>query len=286
MARPRSASEVIDRVSAIAELSTEDDERVVQAYFRHPPLVGRSETRARLHALLNRVRQRAGGSVLLEGGPGSGKSAQLADLEREARLSGLMVLSINARAYRAPMSACKALLERAALELAVASVANENAPRVASTPAESADDMCERLLALVRFHAVLLSIDDAEHLDSESAAVFAQLSKMIASAPMLLALTASSDDAQAQVGLRPMRRNATRVQLTPLGADDVEQLTRGIFGDVPGLKRLSSWLSVQGGGAPAAIMELLAEQLEKSAIRYQDGAWLLPQELVATWLKQ
>jgi hypothetical protein len=287
LARPRQASEVIDRLTAIAELATEDDEAVVRSYFRDPPLVGRSEATARLTARLERLKKGVGASVLLEGAVGHGKTAMLAAFERDARLAGAVVLSVNARAHVQPMSTCDALLERATLELGKRPITPAKRPstRRSFNSLHAATDPVVRMAGvfetLHRTRPIVVCVDDADHADHDSIAVLVKLAQATTSRPILIALSASSEDVDSQISMRPVRRKAVRIQLEPLHEKETESLVRSIFGDVQGLKRLSQWLAQEAEGSPMMITELLGTLLERKSIRYVDGAWVLPRELPA-----
>jgi tRNA A-37 threonylcarbamoyl transferase component Bud32/tetratricopeptide (TPR) repeat protein len=290
LSRPASAAELIDRLRVIVELPRDEDRRVLSSYLQNPPLVGREEQRARVQARLKRTLSGRGGVLMIEGSVGHGKSALMHDLTREGRLLGLRVLSVNARAQQTHFGAYRALFEQAAVELGErvhaivppALYAESAAPAEALLPGhDQVERLARGLVELSMLGPLCIAIDDADHADVDSAAVFTRASDLIAPKPILLVLSAEADNAHEQVPLRVLRRAAVRVRVTPLVNAELERLLRTIFGEVPGIKRLSAWLVEQTSGSPMLCMELLGELVERSVLRYEDGAWLLPQELPA-----
>lgn len=96
-ARPASAAEVIERLSGIAGLLADERAQAVSAaYLTTPALVGREALLRDARARLVRARQGNGGTVLIEGGPGSGRSRALDACVLDAKLLGAVVLRADA----------------------------------------------------------------------------------------------------------------------------------------------------------------------------------------------
>ncbi|HMJ11358.1 MAG TPA: serine/threonine-protein kinase, partial [Polyangiaceae bacterium] len=68
--RPASAAEVMERLSAIADLPIDEQLLVSQAYLSTPTLVGREGQLDEIRKRLGRALRRRGGSLLLQGVPG------------------------------------------------------------------------------------------------------------------------------------------------------------------------------------------------------------------------
>ena len=58
-----------------------------------------------------------------------------------------------------------------------------------------------------------------------------------------------------------------------------EELVRGMFGDVPRLARLATWMQSVAGGSPLHCMELARHLVERKVIRYEGGLWSVPDDL-------
>ncbi|MET0385621.1 MAG: protein kinase [Polyangiales bacterium] len=95
--RPPSAADVMERLSAIGELTLDEALLVGQAYLSTPNLVGREEARAITLRRLQRVRDGQGTSLLVSGAPGTGRSRFLDVCVLEAKLAGAFVLRADAR---------------------------------------------------------------------------------------------------------------------------------------------------------------------------------------------
>ena len=137
MARPSSAAEVIQRLSAIAGLADSEPIEVGRGYLQSPRLVGRQRELERFRLAVGKhlrarpsappspvfspeddigatgrfrpvgkMRQRERAAVewpflVIEGAAGAGRSRMLQELMLEARLSGALVLSVSAATLRA-----------------------------------------------------------------------------------------------------------------------------------------------------------------------------------------
>ncbi|HMI92202.1 MAG TPA: serine/threonine-protein kinase, partial [Polyangiales bacterium] len=94
--RPASAAEVMDRLSAIAELPADEQMLVSQAYLTTPTLVARDRELARVRRKMLRALRGRGGAVLISGGPGVGRSRLLDACVLEAKLAGSTVMRADA----------------------------------------------------------------------------------------------------------------------------------------------------------------------------------------------
>ncbi len=97
MARPFSASEVVEKLTVCAELEPEDTPEVKQSYLATPRLVGRgaliTELRKRVFAMYTGQK---GETILFEGPCGIGRSRLLAELVLEGKVIGATVLTARA----------------------------------------------------------------------------------------------------------------------------------------------------------------------------------------------
>lgn len=296
MARPASAAEVMDRLTAIAGLPPEPEgERVAGSYLMHPPLVGREESMARLLDGLELAAQGRGAALRIEGARGLGRSALVAQLTRHAQLHGTSVLRAQSGAQGSPLGVMRPLL-RAALTaepalaqahpLAARLCAQEAAlsPRTAAEGAEHEARLFASiracLLEFARRTPTLLAVDDVHRADLESLGLLVALAHAAPSHALLVVLTAASDETPAHAHAYARLSDASaRVELAALEGDQLSTLTTSIFGGVPNNRRLAMWLHQRGGGNPARCMGLARLLLERGAIQYMTGTFSLPYDV-------
>ncbi len=96
VARPASAAEVIEKLSAIAALEVDETLLISKAYLSTPMLVGRDKERLRIRKQMLKVLQGRGGTVLVEGPSGVGRSRLLDACVLEGKLAGATVLRADA----------------------------------------------------------------------------------------------------------------------------------------------------------------------------------------------
>jgi tetratricopeptide (TPR) repeat protein/type II secretory pathway component PulM len=96
MARPASAAEVMERLSAIARVQIDEQLMVRQAYLATPTLIGRDQLILRVRKLMVRAMHRRGGTLLISGLAGMGRSRVLDTCVLEGKLAGAAVLRADA----------------------------------------------------------------------------------------------------------------------------------------------------------------------------------------------
>ncbi len=96
LSRPGSAAEVMERLSAIAGLTVDEQLVASQSYLSTPVLAGRNEQVARIRKLMFRALKGRGGTVMIEGDEGVGRSRFLDACVLEGKLVGANVLRIEA----------------------------------------------------------------------------------------------------------------------------------------------------------------------------------------------
>jgi hypothetical protein len=297
--RPVSAAEVMDRLGAIVGSPPDEHLRVHQAYLWTPTLVGRDAQLAcvRERALL--APEQRGTSVLIHGVEGAGRSRLLDACVLEAKLLGMIVLRAEAGSESAPGAVLRVLaaqLVAAAQELALAKVEPylaELAPvlpevcgRTSHLPSSSDDALPPALLSWFREVAeerpLLVAIDDVERLDALSAAFVVRLGQACPSCAISLLATASSAEARGSsrdAAPAALARISTLLDLVPLDAIQTKQLLGSVFGEVPNLHALASYVDQVAAGNPRDIMRLLQHLVGEQLVRYECGTWSLPEQL-------
>jgi tetratricopeptide (TPR) repeat protein len=305
LGRPSSAAEVIDRLSALAQLDAEPLTGIAESHLLSSALVGREREKAQLKQHVARAKRGLGSVVVLEGPPGMGRSRLASELAIDARIAGVTSLRIDALAHPEPNAALRALaavlLESAPSEAGEALRAHaavlalefdELRARVPESQRASASLPKSRperrahlqsafarwVLATAEQRPLVLVVDDASALDADSAGALVMLGHAAPSSRLLLVLTLQNDSV-APVAVQQLTRLASRLRLPALSGDEVDGLVASVFGDVPHRARLTPWLSAAGRGNPGQSLELLKHLVERGLIRYERGAWALPAEL-------
>lgn len=300
LARPASAAYVSERLTSIAELDAEPDERsVAYSYLARPPLVGRDQPLSHFHDALEALSCGQGSSTLLAGAGGLGRSALLETLSLRAQLMGAVVLSVRAESSGPPFALAHALVETAfslfpdlegTMHDSPAGLANDKVD--APTHARSAFEMSARQVAVIesvrtivlevsRRVPLVVLVDDVHLLDSGSLALLATLAEDVTHERVLLALSARTDQQPLAelTAYRKLEELTRQVTLTPLTEEQVEQLVQFVFGDDANMRRLSVWIFRSGGGNPATTMDLARLLVQRGLLRYELGSFHLPHEL-------
>ncbi|HMJ16710.1 MAG TPA: protein kinase, partial [Polyangiaceae bacterium] len=294
-ARPVSAGEVSERLTALADLPASDVPEVAQAYLVTPSFVGREYVLRRFRRLLRRAALGRGVGVLLEGQSGVGRSRLLTHLLNEAKLDGVLALRANAKSFGQAFGPIRALAKQLyAMELELTRQAASDAllsteldPLAAPAREIEAPDP-ERAPALIAAYAELfvqvgkkrrlaLGVDDLDHSDASSIGVLARVS---ASAPSsgLLVLATSESPAKNPM-LERFRAESRSLHVLPLRVDDTTALLSSIFGDVPFIAAISQWVHDLAEGNPRTALELAQQLVDQQVARLEHGRWRLPASL-------
>jgi tetratricopeptide (TPR) repeat protein len=303
LARPASASEVMDRLTLIANLPPEQGEQEVAfSYLRHPPLSGRSQELSSIRQVLQQTLDGRGKAVLVQGMTGVGRSALLDQVALEAQLAGATVLRSQGGAH-AGAFAVAVSLTRAALAVqpeiantpsvtdsilpALSGVEEpKSRPQLVRSPVDMANLHTRKLTAiqdclngLSHEQPLVIIVDDLQRADAESLAVLASLAQGIEERRLLLVMGVTDGHAPEAGGLAKLSQCATKMQLAVLGRDDVVELVTAIFGGVPNSRRLALWLYTHSGGNPARCMDLLRTLLQRRVVQYVSGTFSLPHDV-------
>lgn len=297
LARPSSAAEVMDRLTAIGNLPHEEPQaRVAESYLAHPPLVGRGGQLDIFAERLRRAIAGKGGSFWVEAAHGLGRSALLDAYARKAQLSGATLLRARAHAQSDAFSVLRSLLRTAlAIEPRLASahpaVAEFCASSEQAAEGRSASEALERNgrliaeseLCLREFSdrtPLVLMIDDVQRADPESLGLLAALAREAKTHPLLLVISTALGEALAD-GLAHARllEDSVALSLNPLDLELIVELISTVFGPVPNVRRLALWLAQNGGENPQRCMTLARLLLAREEIQYLSGTFSLPYDV-------
>lgn len=303
--RPTTAAEIMERVSAIAELDEDPSAAVAESHLVSTAFCGRGRELQQLSLHVRNAMLGEGGVVIVESSTGMGKSRLLSELLISARLAGMTTLRVDALAYPEPLGVIQAL-GTLLLEKSPAEATETLAPHLpvlwqalpearhhmrppSRPPVPLPEDVNERR-ARIQHHFVrwtldvaarkplLLVVDDAHATDTTSAGVLAEIAH-VARATRILLVTTELLGAEAPVAIQQLARLGARIKLRSLPLPAIEQLVSSAFGDVPNRARLTQWLFDVGHGNPGQSLALLAHLMSTGVIRYAEGAWVLPAEL-------
>jgi len=303
--RPTTAAEIMERVSAIAELEEDPLARVAESHLLSTEFCGRDRELSQLSLHVRNALLGQGGVVVVESATGMGKSRLLSELLISARLAGMTTLRVDAIAYPEPLGVIQTL-GTLLLEKSPAEASETLAPhlpvlwqalpearhhmRPPSKPPLPLPEESNERRARIQHHFVrwtldiaarkplLIVVDDAHATDRASAGVLAEIAHVARGARVLL-VTSELLDAEAPVAIQQLAKLGARIKLRALPLPAVEQLVQSSFGDVPNLARLTQWLFEVGHGNPGQSLALLSHLMSTGVIRYAEGAWVLPAEI-------
>ena len=299
-ARPQTAAEVMERLCVIASLPKEELPEITRGYLTTPTLVGRHATLLSIRGRMLSLVRGDGGSVLLEGPAGSGRSRMIDACVFEGKLLGALVVRADAGdavgawgVARELAAQLFALLPQESIEATRLSTgvlghvidelrAEQSGSITVTFPERSLilRELRDFVLALTRQQRLLIVIDDADRIDEPSAAFLAALADKAERQKLLIVVAMESELERKELGsLSLLRSLAYRVPLPPLDAEQTEALMRSIFGDVPNVGLVAGHVHALAHGNPRASMELAQHLVDRGLARYEAGSWLLPPQL-------
>jgi tetratricopeptide (TPR) repeat protein len=309
--RPRTAFEVMQRLTAIAGIERVEPLSVSQAYLSTPVMVGRDGA---LEVLRSHMRLAFAGQargVLIEGASGVGRSRVLDACVVEAKMLGATTLLASATTARGEGFAVAQTLAEQLLEMlpdaALASARSSGTfevlfdePTATGPGAESPPQLrvlteskvprlqrqkalSDWLLYLGETHPIVIAIDDAHEIDEPSAALLAVLARQARRHRLLVAATAETGAPRtAPAALEVLAGLSVKIQLSPLTRTQTEELLGSLFGDVQNLGLVSDGVHRISAGIPRASMDLAKHLVDKGVISYDSGGWTLPGRLDAS----
>jgi hypothetical protein len=313
-ARPDTAAEVMQRLSAIADLPLDDHAAVSRSYLSTPAMFGRERQLLVMRRRVLALARSEGGTIMIDGAPGNGRSRLLDACVLEAKLVGATVVRAGASdAVAGELGVARALAEQLAQAFperaaalgrlhadvlgAVVSSLDVN-PRPVALPVgplgtsmpPSAETLPDRgrllrelrdfVVELARGQRVLIAVDDVEQIDAFSATWLAALAHKVSKHAIIIAVSVSKDaDFTGLTHLKVLRDAATCVSAEPLDAAQTEALLRSVFGDVTNVRIVAARIFALAQGSPRTTMELSQHLVDEKLARYSGGAWSLPDTL-------
>jgi serine/threonine protein kinase/ABC-type transporter Mla MlaB component len=298
--RPPSAFEVMQRLAAIADLKSSEDEAVSRAYLATPSLIGRESELDAFRKQLLTYRMSRGRASLISGAPGVGRSRLVDACALEAKTLGFTVLRATASSTSAPFATARDLTEHlrealrshelyaAASELWVAAPGAETSEPLQLKTFDASGPGAEQLqralcglwLSVSEKHPLVIAVDDVNRIDAASASVLLAFLDGAAQRAVRLVLSADSS-APASDALRALARRCEVVKLEPLSREQVLQLLGSLFGEVANLDMLAREIYAVTAGNPRQCMDTAQHLVERGLVRYAVGTWTIASRLSA-----
>jgi tetratricopeptide (TPR) repeat protein len=306
LARPSSAAEIIDRLTAIGELEPLDEEESTRGYLQSAAMVGRKDEMARIEKRMRRALKGRGRAITIEAPSGTGKSRFLQEVGLTAQVAGALVLRAQSTSIqRGPYGLMRELahsLIAAAPEEALAcakkhaSVVARVIPElkerlghvvIAKPIGELTDDRIrvqEKIVAwfseVAASRPLVLLVDDMQRCDEVSASVLASLAHQAQKLPLLLVAGLRTDErVRAPAAIAAIRDSGIPLRLRGLNESDVEDLVEALFGDIQHAARVAQWIHQAAGGSPLHCTELARHLVDKGVVQFLDGEWVVSPEL-------
>jgi DNA-binding CsgD family transcriptional regulator len=242
-------------------------------------LVGRESEMALLTGLVKKVAQGRGGSVLIEGEPGIGKSALVRAAVAEAPAVGCQMFwgagdelgqalpllpFLDGLRVREPSTNPRREMIVRLLRGEVSADRGTDVPTV----------LAEQLLALVAeqcaVRPTILIVDDLQWADQASVTLWRRLARSAGQVPLLLVgMMRPVPQRDDLLALRRMAGDAVRLELTRLSEDAVTDLVAALAGGRPDASLLR--LADGAAGNPLYVTELVAALARSSSLTITEG---------------
>lgn len=302
LARPANAAEVIDQLTALAELEPEEHDHTAEAYVVSSNLVGRDRELEWFERRTTRLLNGHGAEIIVEGPAGIGKTRLVHEAVLKSQLLGATVIQADALAAPGGFGVAAALsvqLLRSCPEVALRAVEPH-----ASLIAHLSPELWEKLgkpklmplelnpgerrvrlqtalhdwfLEVVKAGPMFVAVDNLQAADDNSAAFLAALGHRARELPLMVVYTQRiGEPVVAAAPVRALRRRAGRLKLGSLTSDDYVELVKSLFGDVANVGRLAKLLYDRSAGNPQQTMDYVRLLVKKQTVKYVGGTWVLP----------
>lgn len=297
-ARPASAHEALGLLAEVtgAELVEANVQADPAMVLSTPALTGRDAAVASFDNAVQAARQGSGSLIVLHGAPGTGRTRLLEELDVRSRIAGVRVIRWDPGAGP-PASALSSAIRQILREQASEDVTGlvDGLRRIARLELETtadvgvsqeglldrlADVALDTLYAASRRLPLALLVDDVTSGGPHAPAFVARLARGIARSRIVLAVACKVPEDVPPKGID--RTIASLEELRPLESAEIASLVRTALGEVSGEEELASWLRLQTGGIPSAIIDLLHWLLESGVLARRKGRWFVTQSLEMT----
>jgi tetratricopeptide (TPR) repeat protein len=282
--RPRTAFEVMQRLTAIAGIERVEPLSVSQAYLATPVMVGRQEVMRAVRAQMATTFGGRGRGLLIEGESGVGRSRLLEACVLEAKMSAAIILKAAAATARKDgFAVAQSLAEQLSDVLPDPTLAAAPSSPVfdgAAPRLERQKALSDWLLRVAQQHPLLIAVDDVHEIDEPSAALLGVLASEARKSRLLVVATLETGAPQsAPSAIEVFASRSTGVRLANLTRGETEALLASLFGDVQNLALVADNVYRVSSGNPRACMDLARHMVDRGVVSYEGGAWTLPTRL-------
>ncbi|HKP62560.1 MAG TPA: protein kinase [Polyangiales bacterium] len=290
--RPRSAAEVHERLTAVANLPRREHSQTAIAYLTKPALVGRTAELASIRRDVELAAAGGGTALLVRAASGMGRSRLLDAAALEAQLRGLSIARADAaEGPSAALAVARRLLrclvdedaelartlEAQPLAELLSGDANALLQRVGRE--RVLQDLNELFLRACKDQPYAVIVDDIHDIDAPSLAFLVGLSLQSRSQKLLL-VTSLDSSAPAEAAA-PLVQASREVPLPSLTAADCRDLLASLFGDVQNVDLLTTLCERVCEGQPQLVMDAAQRLVDRGLVRYADASWWLSSDLEA-----
>lgn len=281
-ARPRSAAEVLERLSALGDLPADEQLGITNAYISTPELVGREPEVSAVRVRLRELWRGRGGVFWISGEAGVGRSRMLSAAGLEAKLAGANVLYARADGSGTPYGLLRELLAPLSpvpgfvlLQRVIDGDLDEEFDRRCRP--ELLGELREWIRQCALVAPLAITVDDVERADEPSQAALAALASEANDRRVLFVIAClAAPDRVETPALALLGEDAQLLALSPLRGEEIRTLLGSMFGDVPNLGALAVRIHELAEGSPRGAVELARYLVDTRRATYRLGAWQLP----------
>ena len=292
---------MIGALAAVANIEIEEAPTIRESYLQAAPFIGRVAERARLNGALDSVVAGRGGTILIGGESGAGKSRLLNDLWARALTAGAAVIwgqavsdgslpyqlwreTIAHLAINTNLSDFEAGVLAQALPDVERLIARAIPPIAPLTGDAGQQRLAQMLVTLLQRleQPVVLLLEDM-HWAGDNLAILKQFVRQVDTLPLLIIATYRSDDAP---GLPAELPDMNHISLNRFSSDEIAQLTAAMIGKASQTPTVIDRLQRESDGNVLFLIETIRFLAEQTGNLADIGAAALPDTIFPASIAQ